>query len=220
MSEAAVPLLGDISLTAVQRVEHSLDSGYASTRIAGLAGELQQLSGRPSHRIRIGGLLHGSDAADQLKKLQEAAQKGEELNFSADITSALDLQKVVISGFRAAQVAGIPDQFRYDVALAESPPLPPPAEISGFGGLDDFGLGDLGFDTSIMGDLANAVGEVASAVDTAMKVAGALEALASVGDLGNLGDFMQPMGKAIDNAGSVAGDFGKAAQGLAGLFKG
>lgn len=218
MSEAAVPLLGDISLSAVQHIEHSLNSGYASTRIAGLPGELQQLSGRPSHRIRIAGILHGSDAPDQLKKLQESAQKGEELNFSADISNALDLQHVVISGFRATQAAGIPDQFHYEVSLAESPPLPPPAEISGFGGLDDFGLGDLGFDTSIMGDLVNAAGEIAAAVDTAMKVADALEALSSLGDLGNLGNFMQPMQGAIDKAGSVAGDFGSATKSLAGLF--
>lgn len=218
MSENAVPLLGDISLTAVQWIEHSLDSGFSKTRIVGLPGDLQQNSGRSSHRIRLAGILYGSEAATQLKALQEAAQKGEELNFSADISSALELQHVVITGFRAAEAAGIPNQFRYEVALAESPPLPPPAEISGFGGLDDFGLGDLGFDTSILGDLESLANDVASAVETAMKVADALSALANLGDLGSLGDFMQPMQGAIDNAASVADEFRTATQSLTGLF--
>ena len=76
--ERTVPLLGDISLSAVQRVEHALDGGFVAIRIAGLAGELQQRAGRTSHRILITGLLLGASAADYLKKLQDAAQVGSE----------------------------------------------------------------------------------------------------------------------------------------------
>ncbi len=218
MTDRPVPLLGNISLELVQRIEHALDGGYAATRIAGLAGELQQRSGRPSHRVRIAGLLQGDGVADQVKQLQEAAQSGEEQTFAADITKALDLQKVVITALRVVETAGVPDCYAYDLALAESPPLPPPAQISGFGGLDDFGLGDLGFDTSLLGELRGAVGEIAGAVESALDVVQQLGALANVGDLGNLGSFMQPMQTAIDNAGGIGTQLGQATGGLAKVF--
>src|SRR3989440_2085669 len=184
MSDRPVPLIGDISLEMVQRIDHVLDAGFVPTRIAGLAGELQQRSGRPSHRIRISGILSGEGVGEQIKKLQEAAQTGDEQTFAADITKALDLQKVVITSFRATESAGVPGRYEYEVAVAESPPLPPPAELSGFGGLDDFGLGDLGIDPGVLGDIENLAGDVASAVD---KAAGAVEALGALANLASSG---------------------------------
>ena len=68
------------------------------------------------------------------------------MTFSADITTALEVQKMVIESFRAEQYVGPAGQIHYAIVLAESPPLPPPAQVSAFGGLDDFGLGDMGFD--------------------------------------------------------------------------
>lgn len=203
-----IPLLGDVSLEFVQRIEHSLDGGFASTRIANLPGELQQRSGRPSHRIYIAGLLFGESAADQLSSLQSAAADGAELTFAADITTALDLQKVVITGFRAVEIAAGPSRFAYELALAESPPLPPPAEVSGFGfgGLDDFGLGDLGFDTDILGDLTDLAGDIAGAVDDALGVIDALDALASLGELGGLGGVFDPLNAPVEKVGQIASD--------------
>jgi hypothetical protein len=203
-----LPFLGDVSLDFVQRIEHSLDGGFAATRIANLPGELQQRSGRPSHRIAIAGLLFGEGAADQLSSLQTAAATGEELTFAADITTALDLQKVVITSFRAVEIAGTPSRFAYEVALAESPPLPPPAEVSGFGfgGLDDFGLGDLGFDTDILGDLADLADQVASAVNDALDVIDTLSALANLGDLGGIGGVFDPLNAPVEKVGQIASD--------------
>ncbi|HXG24676.1 MAG TPA: hypothetical protein VNJ09_08995 [Chthonomonadales bacterium] len=216
-----IPLLGDISLEFVQRIEHTLESGFAPTRIAGLPGELQQRTGRSSHRIRIAGLLIGAEAADRLKTLQEAAQGGEELSFAADITQALDLQKVVISGFRATEVAGRPHWFQYELLLAESPPLPPPAQISGFGGLDDFGLGDLGFDAGLLediaGDLQALADQVAGAVDAAMNAMEALSTLANLDGL-SLGGFLEPMNAAVNTTGEIATNFQNAARSLAEAF--
>lgn len=120
MSDRPIPLLGDISLDSVQEIRHDLDAGFTATPIAGLAGDLQQRTNRRSHRIVVAGMLFGDSSADQLKSLQEAAGKGEELTFSADISSALDLQKVVITEFTAVQVSGEPGRYRYRVALAES----------------------------------------------------------------------------------------------------
>jgi phage protein U len=209
-----VPLLGDISLELVQRIQHSLDSGFVPTRIAGLSGELQQRSGRPSHHIHIAGVLFGEEAADELATLQKAAESGEELTFAANITTALDLQQVVITSFQATEVAGKPDQFNYELALVESPPLPPPAQIEPFGGLGDFGLGDLGFDTDILGDLLDAAGDIAGAIDGALDLIDQLGALADLVDMGGLelGGFLQPMEDAAGAVSDIASSFGDATQ--------
>jgi len=216
----SVPLLDNISLEYAQQIEHWHDSGYVPTRIAGLAGELQQNAGRLSHRIRIAGIIFGDTSADALKSLQQAATGGAELTFAADITSALDLQKVVITSLRVSEVAGQAGRFTYDIQLAESPPLPPPAEISGFGGLDDFGLGDLGFDTDILGDLEDLAGEVAGAVDAAMDVIGQLESLASLANLDALqaGNFMEPIERTTGEIGQLTGQFKSVMNDLGNLF--
>jgi hypothetical protein len=214
----AVPLLGDVSLQMVQRIEHALDAGWVPTRIAGLAGELQQRAGRPSHHIHIAGVLAGADAAEQLKSLQQAAAAGEELTFAADIASALDLQQVVITGFRAVEVAGEAGRFAYHIDLAESPPLPPPAELSGFGGLDDFGLGDLGFDTDLLGDLEDLAGDIADAVNTAMDVVSALDALSNLSGLDLSGGFLDPVNQAVGRVSAVAESLRGAARDLSEAF--
>jgi hypothetical protein len=215
-----IPLLGEISLQYVQHIEHSLDAGFASSRIAGLEGELQQRSGRPSHYIRIEGVLIGETTRDDLGTLQTAAQTGEELTFAADITSALDLQKVVIRSLQDFESAGRPNQIQYRLELAESPPLPPPAEVSGFGGLDEFGLGDLGIDTSMLGDLEDLAGDIASAAEQALGAVEALGALASLAASGGLdfGGMLEPLNTTVDNMRNVASSFQDATRSLGGLF--
>ena len=220
MSTRPIPLLGDVSLSYVQQIEHSLDAGFTGTRIAGLEGEVQQRSGRPSHQVRIAGLLIGDSAKDDLSKLQKATQTGDELTFSADITSALDLQKVVIRSFQAEEQAGQSNRIAYRVELVESPPLPPPAEISGFGGLDDFGLGDLGIDPGVLGDIASAAGDVASVVDKAKGAVEAVSAIANIAASGglNFSGILDPMNKAVDGVKDITSGFQNAARSLGGLF--
>lgn len=213
----AIPILGGISLNAVQRIEHSLDAGFAGTPIAGLEGDLQQRSNRRSHRIHLTGVLSGETALADLEKLQLAAAGGEELDFSADITSALDLQKVVITDMRSVETAGEPGRFLYTMLIAESPPLPPPAQLGGFGGLDDFGFGDLGFDTDILGDIADLAGDIAGAVNDALGVLDALGSLANLDGL-QVGGILQPMQAAVDKLGSIAPSMQSAVKGLADAF--
>jgi len=216
MSDRPVPLLGGISLEMVQSIEHSLDGGFADTPIAGLDGELQQRTSRRSHRIFLRGVLTGEAAADELKKLQDAAAAGAELDFSSDITSALDLQKVVIAELRSSESAGEPNRFDYALSLVESPPLPPPAQLSSFGGLDDFGVGDLGFDTDMLGDLADLAGDIAGAVDAAMSAIDTLSALA--GGALSVGSILEPMQTATGKLAAIAPQMQKAMSGLSEAF--
>lgn len=221
MSESRpIPLLGDISLEYGQVIEHALDGGFVPVRIAGLDGELQQRLSRRGHRVRIQGYLIGEDAATQLETMQKAAAAGEELTFASNITTALDLQKVVITSFRAMEMAGEPGKYLYDLAIAESPPLPPPAELDAFGGLDDFGLGDLGFDTDILGDLEDLAGDIAGAIDDALGVIDQLSALASLADLGALdpSGLFDPLNQPVQQVTEIGARFSEAAEALKNAF--
>jgi hypothetical protein len=200
----SIPLLGDISLDYGQFIEHSVDGGFVPLRIAGLEGELQQRLSRRSHQIRIRGYLIGEDAATALETLQKAAVAGEELTFASDITTALDLQRVVITSFRAVESAGEPGKFGYDVTIVESPPLPPPAQLESFGGLDDFGIADL-------------AGDIAGAIDDALGVIDALSALANLDGL-DVGGLLDPLQEPIDKVSQIAGKFGDGIKGLTDAF--
>jgi hypothetical protein len=185
-----VPLLGKTTLTAVQQIDHAVAGGFEAVDIPGLDGDALQRAGRGSHRIWIRGILAGDDALTTLGELQRLAASGEEISFAADITTALELERVVVAELRAQAVAGTAAVVGYDIHLVESPPLPPPAEVSGFGGLGEFGIGDLGFDTDITGDIADLAGEVASAVDDVSSAVDAVSAVAAgltaAGELGSL----------------------------------
>ncbi len=212
-----IPLLGDISLDFGQVIEHSVDAGFVSLGVPGLAGEVQQRSARRSHRVKLEGYLHGEEARDQLGTLQEAAAAGEELTFSADITSALDIQRVVITHFTGEELAGRPGVFRYRMFLAESPPLPPPATVEAFGGLDDFGLGDLGFDTDILGDLQDLAGDIAGAVDDALSVIDQLSGLLNLDGL-DLNGIFDPLSAPVDTVKGAGGGFKSAVSDLGDAF--
>ncbi len=218
MSESRpIPLLGDISLEYGQLIEHSIDTGFVPMRIAGLDGELQQRLSRRGHRIKICGYLIGEDAAAQLESLQKAAVAGEELTFASDITTALDLQRVVVTSFRGTGVAGEPGKYVYELIISESPPLPPPAQLEGFGGLDDFGLGDLGFDTDLLGDLADLAGDIAGAIDDALDVIDQLSALANLDGL-DVSGLLEPLSQPVGQIAKLGETFAKATDGLMKAF--
>jgi hypothetical protein len=213
-----MPLLGDITLTAVQRVDQAIDAGFHDVPVLGLAGHVQQRSGRASHRIAIVGVLHGDSALDDLAGLQRLAAAGAETTFAADIVTALDLQQVVVTRFLAGEVAGRPGVIDFELELAESPPLPPPAQLSGFGGLDDFGLGDLGFDTDLLGELGALAGEIAGAVNGALDVLDTLDALAALADFDYNG-LLDPVNEVSATLGAIGNRLGTSVGTLSELFR-
>jgi hypothetical protein len=214
---AAVPLVGDLTLTSVQQIDHVLDAGFERVGVPGLDGDVLQRAGRGSHTIWIRGIFSGEAAHDDLAALQRLAASGDEVPFSADITTALELENVVVTDLRAQAVAGTENLVGYEICLVESPPLPPPAEVSAFGGLDDFGLGDLGFDTDIMGDLASLADDVAGAVDAVMAAADQLAALASLGSL-DVGGPLQPLGDAVGSVTTASSTFSTISTSLSALL--
>ncbi|GEK17720.1 hypothetical protein CPE01_14530 [Cellulomonas persica] len=212
-----MPVIGDVTLTATQRVDHALDGGFVDVPVLGLQGHAQQRSGRPSHRMAIAAVLAGPTALDDLASLQTLAASGEPTTFSADIVTALELQQVVVTRLAAAEVAGRPGVVEIVVELAESPPLPPPAQLAGFGGLDDFGLGDLGFDTDLLGDLADLASDVAGAVEGALAAVDALSALAGLAsfDFDGVLAPVQDVQRSLEESGN---QLGTALDALGGVF--
>ena len=211
-----VPMIDDVALKAVQVIRQETDQDFVRQKIAGLPGTLHQRLGRRSHRIFLSGLLLPDTAAADLEKLQQKAASGEEVTFTADITTALSVEKMVIESFRAEQQVGPAGQVAYALALAESPPLPPPAEVSAFGGLGDFGLGDLGFDPgalgSVLDDIAAQAGSLMDAADAVMGAIDQLSALANLADLASIGNPIKPLvdkvgdvTKAAEQMGAIAG---------------
>ncbi len=202
------PMVDDLQLAAVQWLRQEIDQGYAEQRVAGLDGAVHQKVGRRSHRVVVSGLLLPETAPDDLAALQEKAAGGAEVTFTADIVTALTVDKMVIESFAAEQVPGHAGQYAYTLVLAESPPLPPPAEVSPFGGLDDLGgLGDLGFGdlAGPLGDIADAAGAVTGALDAAMDAVQAVQGLAALaGGLGDLSALADPLRPITDKLGELA----------------
>jgi hypothetical protein len=199
------PMIDDMELKAVQQIRQETEQDFVRQRIAGLAGTLHQKLGRRSHRVSLCGMLLPETATDDLKKLQEKAASGDEVTFTADITTALEVQKMVIESFRAEQFVGPAGQVHYAMVLAESPPLPPPAEVSAFGGLGDFGLGDMGFDTDALTGALDSISEQAGAlmdaVDTALDAVQQLESLTKLADIGDVGNPIKPL---VDKVGELS----------------
>jgi hypothetical protein len=209
-----VPIIDDIELKAVQHIRQETSPGFAEQRIVGLDGAVHQKLGRRSHRVELQGVLFPATATDDLGKLQDKASKGEEVAFSADITTALKIEKMVIEEFRAEQRVGPQGQISYQIVLVESPPLPPPAQVSPFGGLGEFGLGDMGFDVGALGDVLSDIqdqaGAIMDAVDSALDAIEQLSALASLADIANISNPLKPLTDKV-------GELGNLKEGVAGL---
>jgi hypothetical protein len=214
--ERAIPMIDDIELDYVTKIVQRTSHRTVSAPVAGLAGDVQQLMGRASYEIEIAGILVGDDAASKLATLQNSVAEGIERTFTADITTTLELDKVIITAAEFTQLAGRPNHYEYHIVLRESPPLPPPAQLSSFGGLDGF---DLGFDTDVLGDISDMASDLQGAIDAVSDVVGQLEALSSLADLG-LSNPLTPLSDAAGSIGTAAEGVGGVASALADLLGG
>lgn len=185
----AIPLVDDLPLDAVSWIRQRTAVRASSLPVAGLSGDAQQLLGRSSHEFEVAGLLVGDESRSQLESLQQKAAEISEVPFHADVTAALEVEKVVVLEAEFLEAAGQPGRYEYRLLLRESPPIPPPAEDDPFGlgdlGLGDLGLPDLGFDDlgDVLGDIADAAAMAQDALDAVTGAIAALDALGSIADL-------------------------------------
>lgn len=220
----AIPLVDDLPLDAVSWIRQRTAVRASSLPVAGLSGDAQQLLGRSSHEFELAGLLVGEESRSQLEALQQKAAEAGEVPFHADITAALEVEKVVVLEAEFLEVAGQPGRYEYRLLLRESPPIPPPAEDDPFGlgdlGLGDLGLPDLGFGDlgDVLGDIADAAATAQGALDAVTGAIAALEALGSIADLAT-GNPLEPLLAEAEELGAL-GDAASVATALHGLLMG
>lgn len=210
-----VPMVDDLALDAVAWIRQHTVTRTAAIPVADLAGDVQQTLGRGSHEVELAGVLVG-DARSQLEQLQAKAAAGTEVPFHADITTALDVEHVVVVEAEFLETAGRPDRYEYRLLLRESPPLPPPAELDPFGGLD--GFGDLGFGdvAGLLDDIAGVAAAAQAALDAVNDAINQLSALAALGDLPT-GSPLEPVQAEVAKL-AAAGDVAAAVSALAELL--
>ena len=112
MPDRPVPLLGSISLNSVQRIEHALTPGlflHADRRTCGRVATAHEPLVSPGSHWRH--TVRRFSSGRSQSPSQQAAANGEEVTFSADISKALDLQKVIISRSTPLRVAGMLTSF-------------------------------------------------------------------------------------------------------------
>jgi outer membrane protein OmpA-like peptidoglycan-associated protein len=122
----AKPMLDDLELQQVQKIEAEENESVTGHRVPALEGDFLQDLGRRAVRIALNGVLSGDPAADGLKKLREKFQKAEPIPFVADVATATSVDKMLIEDLTIRELAGKPERFEYSIALREFIPPPQP----------------------------------------------------------------------------------------------
>ena len=151
------PVLGGWEIPHIATIGSLEQRSFTELEVPGKSASLfQDLASTPT-RIVIGGSLFGDeDRDDFLQEVRDKFRAGDPVTFVADITTATEIQYVVIETLRFEQSASRPDEIEFLISLRESPPPPPPPAPS----LDDGLLDQAGaFQDSVTGAL-NAIDAV------------------------------------------------------------
>ena len=181
-------MIGDWEVPRIESILTHEARRVAQIGVPGLMGDLQHDLGASSLVVEIRGSLVGDDVRDDfLDKLREKYRDGSPVSFAADITTATELDQVLILGLDVIESNDASDQVRYRILLREYvEPPEPPTPIDDLGSdldADLDGLADLGLDGLELPDL--------------------------LGDVPSLGDPVEPMKPAlagVDKATSGLGD--------------
>ena len=94
----------------------------------GLQGNYHQDMGTAPLSLIIEGTLAGDETRDGfLEEIRSKHKSGEPLDFVADITTATEIEQMVITEFKAVEIAGEADSFQYSLVLTQhvEPPAAP-----------------------------------------------------------------------------------------------
>ena len=120
-------MLGDIELKGIQRIHTEEDRRIVEHQVPGMEGSVLQDMGRSATAVFFEGIAHGEKALEEIEKLREKFKKHEPVTFTADITTATDITKVLIDDITINELAGRPACYGYRIKILEYIPPPPPA---------------------------------------------------------------------------------------------
>jgi outer membrane protein OmpA-like peptidoglycan-associated protein/peptidoglycan hydrolase-like protein with peptidoglycan-binding domain len=130
------PVLDELELELVQRIDAEEDQVLDQFGIPALEGDFFQRENRRSARFTLTGVVTGEEASQGLEKLRDEFRNAEPVPFVSDIATALKIEKVLIEEFGVREIAGRPERFEYaftlrefkeaDRGVIEPPPPPPP----------------------------------------------------------------------------------------------
>jgi hypothetical protein len=175
------PMIGDWQVPNLTAVDALEERRVAVLPVPGLRGDLQQDLGTSSLAVRLTGSLHGDVARDEfLTAVRERFATGEPITFVADITTATELEEVLIIGVEVSERAASTGECTYAITLREyvEPPEPPmPFDELGADLLPD--LGDLAASLLDGLELPDLLGAVPGIADPVAPVMPALDAVAA-----------------------------------------
>jgi outer membrane protein OmpA-like peptidoglycan-associated protein len=122
------PMLDDVELQHVQKVEAEDEQVLAQHGVPALEGDFLQDLGRRVTRFTLVGVMTGPEAGEKLKTLRLKFRKAEPVSFVADIATATTVGKVLIEEFGVRELAGKPARFEYELTLREFLPPPKPEQ--------------------------------------------------------------------------------------------
>lgn len=187
--------LAGISLPRIHRIVTRERADFVSHRIPGLEGNVVQDFGRHSVRLKIEGIFYGATAKDDLEALRDVYKAREPVDFLADLVGQAYFAQVIVEEMEVRQAAEEPEQFSFQLTIAEY--VPPPQPASGFEGPDIDSLLEL---------------EALDFLDMIQ-----LPDLLSVP---GFGDPTVPLQSILDGVGGALGGLDQPAQDLAGLYGG
>ena len=137
------PMLDDIELEKVQKIEIDEDQVLVEHEIPALEGDFFQGIGRRANRVSLTGVMTGTEAGESLKTLRDKFRNADPVPFVSDITTATRVDQVLIEEMGVRELAGKPERFEYALTLREfieapdprieqppPPPLTPPTPPS------------------------------------------------------------------------------------------
>jgi hypothetical protein len=164
------PMVGDWEVPRIEAIRVHEARRIAQIGVPGLLGDLQQDLGTNSLVVEICGSLVGDTARDEfLDGIREKYRAGEPVSFAADITTATELEQVLIVGLDVVESNDAADSLRYRIVLREYvEPPEPPAAIDDLGadlGADLDALAELGLDGLELPDLLGEIPSVGNPVE-------------------------------------------------------
>ncbi|MDJ0768570.1 MAG: hypothetical protein QNJ12_07230 [Ilumatobacter sp.] len=175
------PMIADWQVPNLTSVEAVESKRVAVLPVPGLRGDLQQDLGTSSLEVRLIGSLFGDEARDEfLGTVRERFLAGEPVTFVADITTATELEEVLIVGLEVSERAASNGECHYSITLREyvEPPEPPlPFDELGADLLPD--LSDLAAGLLDGLELPDLLGALPSISDPVAPVMPALDAVAA-----------------------------------------